>query len=176
MAITSRWDKTLPCLLDRITGGEGPKDTFVSPQRYLSSVRRDIYWLLRTEVGRASQMLLDENSGKSLADFPNARSSVIAYGVPKSSGEQGLVSLETELLRLIEKAIETFEPRIVRGTLRVRRSVKAENDSQDSTASNFSFEIECDVRMKPLPEHLLLKAHYSPATTQWRMEGVALGS
>jgi type VI secretion system protein ImpF len=176
MATLSRWDKTLPCLLDRISEGDALRDAFISPQRYLESVRRDLYWLLKTEVARTTEMLVDRVSGKSLADYSEASKSVLAYGVPKLSGEHGVNSLGVEIARTVERAIRIFEPRIDPGTLRVRPASKAENEQQDSTVSVFGFEIEGDLRMKPVPEHLLLKAYYVPATTQWRMEGIALGS
>jgi type VI secretion system protein ImpF len=176
MATLSRWDKTLPCLLDRISEGDASKDVFVSPLRYLESVRRDLYWLFRTEVSRTTEMLVDRVTGKSLADFENASISVLAYGVPKLSGEHGVNSLGVELARTVERAIRIFEPRIDPGTLRVRPAAKTEGEQQDGTVSVFGFEIEGDVRMKPVPEHLSLKAYYVPAITQWRMEGIPLGS
>ena len=176
MATISRWDKTLPCLLDRISEGNVSKDVFVSPQRYLESVRRDLYWLFKTEVSRTTEMLVDRATGKSLADFENASVSVLAYGVPKLSGEHGVNTLGAELARTVERAIRIFEPRIDPGTLRVRPASQTEGEQPDSTVSIFGFEIEGNVRMKPVPEHLLLKAYYVPAITQWRMEGMALGS
>jgi type VI secretion system protein ImpF len=199
MAIHSRWEKTVPTLLDRLVesspvGAErGGGEMFVSPQRYLESVKRDLLWLLKTEVQRSSEIPVDDlresvargfrpaESGelfepKFLADFPHASNSVVAYGIPALRGDLGMRTAGPELIRNIERAIRMFEPRLNPKTLRVRLVPQDEADSDGATVSSLAFVIEGDVKMKPLPEHLLLKASFTPALAQWRIEGVAHGS
>src|ERR1044071_4817609 len=108
MNIQSRWERTVPTLLDRLvensSATSGGGDMFVSPQRYLETVKRDLLWLLKTEVQRASEISLDDagspharrcrsaDSGdlfetKFLANYPYASNSVLAFGIPKARTE-----------------------------------------------------------------------------------------
>jgi predicted component of type VI protein secretion system len=196
-ALLNRRDKVLPSLLDRLLvtpySGEG-KGLFVSPDRYLDSIRRDLYWLLKTEVSRTEEVLLTNpcpgEAGsvlaefRTLAEFPRASCSVLAYGVPAQRGTQGLRSTGNDLARAIKTAIQRFEPRIVPG------SVKVDIQSPDSTSDRdenveqriretpleyaglVEFTIKGVVSMKPVSEELMLKAIYQPALAQWRIEGV----
>lgn len=192
---STRWDKTLPTLLDRLIGSEAREggSVFVSPQRYLESVKRDLLWLLKTEVQRTSEVPASEPVGASvgfrspgdgkrpsatrfLADYPQANTSVLAYGVPALKGDLGMRTAGPELVLNVERAIRAFEPRLDPSTLRVRLLPSDEVESGGATVSSLAFEIEGDVRMKPLPEHLLLKALFTPALMQWHIEGVAHGS
>ena len=164
-------------------------NAFVSPQRYVDSVRRDLSWLLKTEVSRPADTLLRdslpleaggedgsfEENAPSLADFPQAAASVVAYGVPVMKGEYGLRVTSEELRRSVEQAIRVFEKRINPRTLKVRLAADAAG-SDGGTVSIFGFDIECDVIMRPLPEHLVLRAYYSPAFAQWRLEGSGHGT
>jgi predicted component of type VI protein secretion system len=166
---------------------------FISPQRYLETVRRDLFWLLKTEVTRPAEVLLEDSfalgvsAAKAregfeddvaprLADFPNTSASVLAFGVPAQRGGQGLRSTGLELARAVERAIRLFEPRIDPRTLRVQVAEPSQDAGEESNASTIGFRIEGDVRMKPVPEHLLLQAYFLPALAQWRIEGVAHGS
>ena len=190
----SRWERTMPSLLDRLIENGSPDkpsdsgDSFISPQRYLESVRRDLNWLLKTEVTSAAEVYLSrassgwgetdkereqlqEDASPCLADFPMASASVLAYGIPAQRGERGLRSVGLELVKAVEKAIRNFEPRIDPATLRVRLATNSEGTLEESSVSTLGFEIEGDVRMKPVPEHLLLKAFFMPALAQWRIEG-----
>jgi type VI secretion system protein ImpF len=197
MTASTRWDKTLPTLLDRLvdSGPANGASLFVSPQRYLESVKRDLLWLLKTEVQRSSESAAEERrqpgagvratggKGRSLgtrfrAEYPNANESVLAYGVPALKGDLGMRALGPELVANVERAIRVFEPRLDPQTLRVRLLPHDDSEGEDdgATVSSLAFEIEGDVRMKPLPEHLLLKALFTPALAQWHIEGVSYGS
>ena len=187
----TRLDRTLPSLLDRLTGGDGgDADSvggFVSTTRYLKSVRRDVAWLLRTDAPQPTEMLLPdpepdavgysgaEGSKRCLADFPNASKSVLMYGVPLLRGVQENRLSGKDLAQALERAIKTFEPRIDPVTLRVRLVPPSGNGSEGMMVSVFGFEIEARVRMKPLPEHLVMKASYAPALAQWQIEGLGHG-
>jgi type VI secretion system protein ImpF len=195
MTGSTRWDKTLPTLLDRLID-DGPADgrsLFVSPQRYLESVKRDLLWLLKTEVQRSSEIPAEDRNptgsrtgsrpriGRSfgtrfLADYPNANESILAYGVPALKGDLGMRAAGPELVANVERAIRVFEPRLDPRTLRVRLLPQDDSEGDAATVSALSFEIEGDVRMKPLPEHLLLKALFTPALAHWHIEGVSHGS
>lgn len=200
MPAYSRWDRTTPSLLDRLSGNSHPdrsnggiEDFFLTPQRYLETVRRDLLWLLKTETacpstvqlgdplaqfprGSRDKRPLDEDLLTTLADFPNASSSVIAFGVPAFTGSAGSRSAAQQLERAIEKSIRQFEQRIDRRTLRVKLTPQLEAANAGNTVSTFGFEIEVDICMKPQTEHLQFKAYYTPAFSQWRIEGGSNGS
>lgn len=172
--------------------GRGGGELFVSPQRYLSSVKRDLLWLLKTEVQRTSEIPVEDQretaagsprrdanglfESRFLADYPQASSSVLAYGVPALKGDLGIRGAGPELVRNIERAIRLFEPRLDPRTLRVRLLPQAAGEEDGSTVSTVAFEIEGDVKLNPIAEHLLLQAFFSPALSQWRIEGVVSGS
>src|SRR2546426_8901626 len=116
MASLTRWERTVPSLLDRLTenGGPGqpanPDELFVTPQRFLESIRRDLVWLLKTEITRPSEVPLEDRAADQgpeamrerpnedpapqphLGDFPQTCASALAFGVPSLRGGQGLRS------------------------------------------------------------------------------------
>lgn len=112
-----------------------------------------------------------EEDPLSLADYPNASRSVLAYGVPAQRGEHGFQPAAVELARAIEQAIRVFEPRIDPKSLKVRVVPAEGGESEENSVASFCYQIEGQVRLKPLPENLLLKAWYNPAFAQWRIEG-----
>jgi type VI secretion system lysozyme-like protein len=184
--VPNRRDKVLPSLLDRLLAtpysGAG-KGLFVSPERYLESIRRDLYWLLKTEVSRTEDVLLSNpdpgesasslGESRTLAEFPQASASVLSYGVPAQRGTQGMRSRGGDLVRAIKTAIQRFEPRIDPNSVRVTTAADAEAQSGEVASGLMEFNIRGIVRMKPVSEELMLKAIYQPALAQWRIEGVA---
>jgi type VI secretion system protein ImpF len=173
----------MPSLLDRLTQDTrlgAPAQLFFSPRQYLRSVRRDLEWLIQTEVASPGNVLLtrfrpplldDGDSRQStLADFPMARNSIVAFGVTLARGEMQLQSSARDITAAIDRAIRVFEPRIDPGSLRVRAADKSRKPDEEMSANILGFEIEGQVRLKPLPEHLLLKAFYNTGLAQWHFE------
>jgi len=91
-------------IIDRLTGGARPgADIRIGVRDLVHAVRRDIEWLLN------SRRLLDEE----LADLPEARRSILAYGIPDFT--QFAASSEADrrsICDLIAEAVRTFEPRL----------------------------------------------------------------
>jgi type VI secretion system protein ImpF len=151
MADLTPQDRLQPALLDRLTDEE-PDSKVESREKRVISVRklrecvlRDLAWLLNTTPYSQSE---------SLADFPNAQSSTLDYGINDLAGVV-LSGLDPgELERRIREAIRRFEPRILSRTLKVRAVMP--EDSQHRNA--LAFEIEGELWGQPLPTSLYLKS------------------
>ena len=141
-------EKLQPCLLDRLTDDE-PKNAqesraqrVISLQRYKQGVLRDLEWLFS-----ASAHLAQEGKSEfSIDDFPDARHSVINFGTRHLFGvlSPNLRDLERGLL----EALYTFEPRIMRNTLKVSVQIQG---------NMIELEVEGELWANPLPEHLHIK-------------------
>src|SRR6266705_2730573 len=120
MAELTPFEKSQPCLLDRLTDDE-PKITqesrnqrVISAQRYKRGVLRDLEWLFN-----ASAHLPEEGKEKfRLSDFPEAFQSVINFGTRQLCGM--FAPDMDELERQLAEAIQFFEPRILRDSLDVK--------------------------------------------------------
>jgi len=142
-------ERLQPSLLDRLTD-DAPSDLQESAdKRVLSlnqlkaSVLRDLTWLLNTTS------LLDADA---TLNTP-ASTSVINYGLPPLAGNSASNIDVRALERLIHQAIATFEPRILRSTLRVRAQMLPEQMNHNA----LSFEIEGDLWAQPVALPLLLR-------------------
>nr|WP_243750512.1 type VI secretion system baseplate subunit TssE [Pseudomonas fluorescens] len=137
-----------PSLLDRLTDDDPTNPKESADKRVLSltqlkaSVLRDLAWLLNTTS------LLDADATL----HTPAGTSVVNFGLPALAGNSAsnvdVAALET----LIHQAIATFEPRILRHTLRVRARATAEMNH-----NALSFEIEGDLWAQPVPLRLMLQ-------------------
>ena len=84
--------------------------------------------------------------------IPPAGTSVINFGLPALAGNSASNVDIAALEALIHQAIATFEPRILRHTLRVRARATAEMNH-----NALSFEIEGDLWAQPVPLRLVLQ-------------------
>lgn len=141
-------EKLQPCLLDRLTDDE-PRNSqesraqrIITLQRYRQAVLRDLQWLF----GASAHLPQEGKSKFSIEDFPHARSSVINFGVRHLFGliAPNMRELETELTN----ALYTFEPRILRNSLKVRVQMKGHAILLD---------VEGELWAQPVPEHLHIK-------------------
>lgn len=142
-------ERLQPSLLDRLTDEEPGNLRESADKRVLSlsqlkaSVLRDLTWLLNTTS------LLDAN----VTLHTPAGTSVINYGLPALAGNSAS-SIDVSVLEsVIHQAIATFEPRILRNTLRVR--VQTLPNQMNHNA--LSFEIEGDLWAQPVALPLLLR-------------------
>ncbi|CDF94505.1 Uncharacterized protein ImpF [Pseudomonas sp. SHC52] len=107
-----------------------------------ASVLRDLAWLLNTTS------LLDADATL----HTPAGTSVVNFGLPALAGNSASNVDLSALEALIHQAIATFEPRILRHTLRVRARATAEMNH-----NALSFEIEGDLWAQPVPLRLMLQ-------------------
>jgi type VI secretion system protein ImpF len=114
----------------------------ISPQRYKQGVLRDLEWLF----GASAHLTQEGNSPVNIEDFPHALRSVINFGT------RHLFGVTSPNLRDLEKglveALYTFEPRILRNTLKVRVQIQG---------NMIEMEVEGELWANPLPEHLHIK-------------------
>jgi len=142
-------ERLQPSLLDRLTDEEPGNPQESADRRVLSlnqlkaSVLRDLSWLLNTSS------LLDTDATL----HTPAGSSVLNYGLPALAGTSASNIDVTVLESLIYRAIATFEPRIVRHTLRVRAQARSEQMNNNA----LSFDIEGDLWAQPVALPLLLR-------------------
>ena len=146
--LTSR-ERLQPSLLDRLTDDEPlkqsePQDAAAMTRtRLRRAVLRDLAWLLN------STALLDPERSRQTP----AGTSVLNYGLPPLAGNSASSIDVLALEGLIHQAIATFEPRILRHTLRVR----AHKAAGEMNHNALSFEIEGDLWAQPVPLPLLLR-------------------
>jgi type VI secretion system protein ImpF len=138
-------EKLQPCLLDRLTDDE-PKNSqesrtqrVVSVQRYRQGVLRDLEWLF----GASAHLLQEGKQTFSIADFPEALRSVINFGTRHLFGVMSPNLHELE--RQLSEALYTFEPRILRNSLKVRSRMEG---------NLIVLDVEGELWANPLPEHL----------------------
>src|SRR5437667_2310313 len=139
-------EKLQPCLLDRLTDDE-PKNSqesraqrVISLQRYRQGVLRDLEWLFGASAHLAQE------SEQSLEDFPEAFRSVINFGVKHLFGilSPNMRALEQQLT----EALYTFEPRIVRNSLKIRSRMEG---------NEVVLDVDAELWAMPMPEHLHIK-------------------
>ncbi len=141
-------DRLQPSLLDRLTDDDPSNLKESADKRVLSlsqlkaSVLRDLAWLLNTTSLLGADTTLHTPAG----------TSVINFGLPALAGNSASNVDIAALEALIHQAIATFEPRILRHTLRVRARASAEMNH-----NALSFEIEGDLWAQPVPLRLMLQ-------------------
>ncbi|NND91259.1 MAG: type VI secretion system baseplate subunit TssE [Granulosicoccus sp.] len=150
MAELTHKERLLPSLLDRLTD-DRPKVREESRHHRagnISSLResvlRDLEWLMNT-VNLESVVSLDA--------YPEIRDTVLNYGMPGLSGSTLNTADRESIKELIKDAIETFEPRILKNTLRV--SLIEDKDMVNPHA--IAFQIEGTMWGRPMPEALFLR-------------------
>ena len=177
MSAAARSERVKPCLLDRIAGDEdGDQRAYraFSPQRYKKAVLRDLRWLFNTgahpahmplaesrrwsarKPGGSSSFGGDDTEGlppAQLGNYPEAYNSVLAFGIPDLTG---LRSSDLELGALqeeLEAAVKLFEPRLDTKTVQVR-VIEIHDPTEPSV---LAFEIEGELWMEDIPEHLRVR-------------------
>lgn len=143
-------ERLQPSLLDRLTDHEPTTQVesrerrVLSTQRLRESVLRDVGWLLNT-VQFAASTPLD--------DFPQVAASVLNYGVPDLAGTHTSGRNVPELERQITVALNQFEPRILRESMKV--SIVLKSGETDRRALTFT--VQGDLWAQPVPQSMFLK-------------------
>ncbi len=139
MSDPRRRDVLRHSVLDRLapTGSGGRRrDLRIGVEELKQSVRRDIEWLLNSR-----RPLLD------LSDLPEARTSILAYGLPDLTLFSGNPSDCQRICTLIEEALRTFEPRLQ------PRSIKVEHvTAPGDTHVRLHFNIHALLHVDPVRE------------------------
>lgn len=119
------------------------------------SIRRDLENLLNTRWRCTAWPPNLNELGKSLVD----------YGIPDFSGSAlGSVANREEFRRIIERAIQRFEPRL--------KQVKVDLvDGNDPLDRVLRFRINAMVEADPLPEQVVFDSALEPLTTNFQVKG-----
>jgi type VI secretion system protein ImpF len=150
MAELTQKERLQPSLLDRLTDNEPEQQQesrdkrILSPSRLRESVRRDLTWLFNTP---------NLNTVTDLEPFPLVAQSVVNYGMPSLAGRTTSGIDVGEMERLLRQAIWSFEPRLIRSSIKVR--LVADVDQMSHNA--LSFYIEAELWAQPIPLRLFLK-------------------
>lgn len=155
-------DQLLPCLLDRLTD-EAPGCQFelaesclAGQSRLRAAVLRDLGWLMNaTRPGTA----------ESLEAWPEARHSVLNYGLPALGGQTSSTLDFQALERAICEAILRFEPRLLADTLEVEADAWLQQRGLDGH-NRVSLRISGQIRAQPMPLELLLRTEWDLETGQ----------
>jgi len=159
-------ERLQPALLDRLTDEQPDKkleprtERVVSKRRLREAVLRDLTWLFNTTR-------LDPDMDP--ATLPNARRSVINYGLPAPSGQTASSLDISDLERAIRQAVVDFEPRILPGTLHVRALEVGRFENHNV----IGVEISGQLWAQPVPLELLVRTEIDLETGQVEVADVA---
>lgn len=144
MARTDNQIRITPSVLDRLIdydprdSKESPKSRSTTLQELKASVRRDLEWLLNTRT-----VLDAEDFGST-----EIKRSVAVYGLPDITGLSAQNRDEqTRVLRSVEHAIRTFEPRFL--------DLKVTMEPPSVTERSIRFRIEAQLDIDPVPEPIV---------------------
>ena len=150
MAELTPKERLLPSLIDRLTD-ERPKDKEETRHQRAGSIVS-----LRESVLRDLEWLMNTVNMESVIDFdtyPELKNTVLNYGMPGLSGSTINDAERNSIKNLIKDAIEAFEPRIMKNTLRITLI----NDDDLINPHAIAFEIEGTMWGRPMPEALFLR-------------------
>jgi len=144
-------ERLQPSLLDRLTDLHPEKSKESSSQQSMSqrdfkeAVIRDLGWLLNSV---SLDVCVD------LDNYHEVRHSVLNYGLPDVSGHTSSTVDVRGMEKSIRAAIQQFEPRIIRNSLKVKV-----HSNPDAMAHNsLVFEISGAVFGQPSPFQVVLKS------------------
>jgi type VI secretion system protein ImpF len=143
-------------LQNRRRGELESRGVVVSPAVLREAVRRDIEALFNTERFQSVPLLspieaeLATDIPLELDDFPEARRSVVNFGVPSFSGRSARDFDREALAREIRAVLAVFEPRLKDGETKVTVTL-------GDKSMGLKIEIDAVLVMTPTPERLKLR-------------------
>ncbi|MDJ0943324.1 MAG: type VI secretion system baseplate subunit TssE [Kiloniellales bacterium] len=161
-------DRLQPSLLDRLTDDAPEERTEARDKRVLSMeelrkcVMRDIAWLFN--AGNLASV-------QDLSAHPLVAESVVNYGLADLAGATASGLDRAALERMVRQAIWSFEPRILRNTVKVQAFMSEELMNRNALA----FVIEGDLWGEPLPQHLYLRTEIDLETGNVALSETAPG-
>ncbi len=148
MAEISNEQRLLPSVLDRLIDHnpnlltESPKSQSQVIGELKASLRRDLENLLNTRWSCASWP----------PDFEELDFSLINYGIPDFTGvNMSGVKNRDRLMKIVKLAIEKFEPRLIRFTVKIKSKV---NDLDRM----LSFRVDGLLQAEPYPDQVVFDA------------------
>ncbi|MBL8332918.1 MAG: type VI secretion system baseplate subunit TssE [Rubrivivax sp.] len=150
MATADRQDVLQPSLLDRLIDlapldtKEAPADRVLGRQQLRQAVLRDLKWLFNAT----------QPHPRWRSEHPAIAGTALNFGLPPLAGQLASRVDISDLERSIQFAIQCFEPRIIKDTLRVRA---IESDSVLDTHNLIEFEISGQMWDAHSPFDILLR-------------------
>jgi type VI secretion system protein ImpF len=144
-------ERLQPSLLDRLTDlepaniKESSSQQSMSQTQFKEAVIRDLGWLLNS-VAMDVCVNLDK--------YPEVKSSVLNFGLPDMSGHTSSNVDIRSMESAIRTAIQLFEPRIIRNSLKV----KIRSNPDEMSHNSLIFNIAGSVFGQPSPFHVVLKS------------------
>lgn len=144
-------ERLQPSLLDRLTDLEPDKTKESSSKQSMTqtqfkeAVVRDLGWLLNSV---ALDVCID------LHKYPEVQRSVLNYGLPDLSGHTSSNVNIRGVEGSIKAAIQLFEPRVIKNSLKV----KIHSNPDEMSHNSLIFEIAGAVFGQPSPFHVVLKS------------------
>ena len=144
-------ERLQPSLLDRLTdlhpdkSKESSSQQSMSQSQFKKEVIRDLGWLLNC-------VALDVC--EDLEKYPEVKRSVLNYGLPDLSGHTSSTINVRSVEKSIRAAIQQFEPRIIRNSLKV----KVHSNPDAMSHNSLVFEIAGAVFGQPSPFQIVLKS------------------
>lgn len=128
----------------------------LSQNQYKDAVIRDLGWLLNS---------VSLDSVFDLGAFPEAKLSVLNYGLPDISGHTASSIDTTVLEKALKRVIYEFEPRIIPNSLRIKVHSQPDLMSHNSLV----FEIEGVVFGQPMPFQVVLRSELDLECGEFRV-------
>jgi type VI secretion system protein ImpF len=152
MAELTQQERLQPSLLDRLidTAPEEKQESrdqrVLSLRRLREGVLRDLAWLLNCTNLSAVQ---------DLAAYPHVADSVVNFGTPALGGitASNFKQIQAEMERRLRQVIISFEPRILKDTLKIRLAVDADLMAHNAVV----FEIEGELWAQPVSQRIFLR-------------------
>lgn len=149
-----------PSVLDRLLQPKGGvSHPTIGLREVKAAVARDLQWLLNAKNVVARE--------PGLSGLPEARASVLTYGIPDYSmlsfdSSNDVRRITTE----IANAIRVFEPRLVPATVRVTMLQRDPNEE-----SSMRFRIEGTLHVEPLSEPVFFDSTLQTSTGEVAVDG-----
>ncbi|MBO9647900.1 MAG: type VI secretion system baseplate subunit TssE [Variovorax sp.] len=142
----------LPTLFDRLRD-DAPSRASESPSEYTAAPNQ-----MRDIVQRDLALLLNTTNAEDLIDrarYPEAAASTVNFGVPPLAGSYLAERKWEEIERIIRRAIEDYEPRLLPESVMVLPLMKEGAHEQYNV---LLFEIRAMVNLKPYPLELTVQS------------------
>lgn len=164
-------DRLQPSLLDRLIDAapteraEGADARVLNRQQLRAAVLRDLSWLLNAVRAEPDENSSDPAEWARWQDAPDARRSVLNFGMPAYSGATLSAMDARAIERAVGDAIRHFEPRISPESL----AVKVEINTGDAHHNTVQIIIRGHMWSQPVPLELLLSADMDVETGHTRV-------
>lgn len=162
MADNTLAERLQPSLLDRLTDQQpgNVKETrdsrVIDLNRLREIIQRDLSWLLNTH---------NAESHIDVEKFPTVARSVLNYGLSEVAGEYSTDQKAEAIRRSIERAVSTYEPRIIEGSVDVLLR-SGTNDAEMTVG----LDIRADMWAQPMPLELYMRSKVDLTTGEVSVE------